>query len=128
MRRSRKALCQRHRGGVERRVASANQAQGPAHTLLDEVAVVGGGALDERQAAEEGLVIRALVVEGQAREQGEGGALAELIIAAGALRNFGEGVRGAVEQVKADRIAEAPVVEVAAPAVLMSVRRSAVIA
>jgi len=43
-------LCHLHRGGVERRTAFADGAQGHVHGLLDEMPFVDGGALNEDQA------------------------------------------------------------------------------
>ena len=80
---------------VQRGVASADRAQRPAHALLDEVPLVGGGALDEGQAAEERLSSGALVVERQAGEQRKGRALDELVAAVAPLSTFAQacGVR-----------------------------------
>ena len=55
-------------------------------------------------------------------KQCECGALDELVLAAAPLRDFGPGVRRAVEQIETHRVADAPVVEVLAPTVHLSRR------
>jgi hypothetical protein len=105
----------RHRGVVERWTASADPAQGPAHTLLDEVPLVASGSLDQWQAPGERLVAGLLVMPGETRQQREGRALDELIVLVAPLRDLGPGVRRAVEEVKAQRVTEGPAVEVATP-------------
>src|SRR5688572_33025255 len=54
---------------------------------------------------------------GETCQQREGRALDELVAPAGPLRDLGPRVRRAIEQVKAHRIANGPVVEVTAPEV-----------
>ena len=54
---------------------------------------------------------------GEAREERKRRALDELVTLVAPLRDFGPGVRRAVEQAEAQGVADAPVVEVAAPAV-----------
>src|SRR5205814_2121831 len=78
---------------------------------------VGRRPLDQRQAPGERRVGRRLVVQGERRQQREGGALAELVLPAGPLGDLAEGVRGAVEEVETGGVADGPVVEVPAPAV-----------
>ena len=56
-------------------------------------------------------------MHGETPEQRKGRALFELAALAAPLRDLRPGVRGAVEQVEANRVADAPVVEVPAPAV-----------
>ena len=66
-----------------RRVALAGGAEGHVHRLLDEVAFVGGRALDEFQTPQERFIAGVFVVHGEAPEEGEGRALLELLVAAG---------------------------------------------
>src|SRR5262245_42532782 len=114
---SREAAGERDRGRVEVRVAPSDPAQGPGHGLLHEVPLVGRRPLDKRQAPEERGVLGTLVVERDAREEREPGALLELGAAPRPLLDLPEGVGRAVEQVEAGRVDDRPTVEVPAPAV-----------
>ena len=76
-----------------------------------------GGLFDERQPFEKRRVAARLVVTGQAREQRERGALAELVALASPGRDAPPRMRRLVEQLEADGVDDAPVVEVAAPAI-----------
>ena len=73
--------------------------------------------LAERQKRQERVVAGFLVVEGEAGLQHEARPFLELVALAAPRRGFLPGVRGAVEEHEADGIDDAPVVEVAAPAV-----------
>ena len=81
--------------------ASTDDAQCPAHTFLDEIAVVGSGALDQRQAFDEGGVVRVLVMHAQGGNEGESGAAFEFRFALCPRRDLGPGVRRFVEEMKA---------------------------
>src|SRR5688572_23404897 len=62
--RRRQFFRQRHRRRVQSAAASSDQPQRPAHAFLDEVALVGGGALDQFQTGEIGRVVfRSFVVK-----------------------------------------------------------------
>src|SRR5262245_49150498 len=100
-----------HRFRVERGIAASDQAQGPADALLDEVPLVVRGAFDQCQALHEWLVACAFVVKREAGEQCERGALDELVALVVPLRDLLPGERCTVEEVKADGVADAPVVE-----------------
>src|SRR6266403_1058153 len=102
---------------MEPRVAFADAAKRPAHGFLYKIAVVGGGAFDEGEALEEKFVRCGLVVQCNARQEGEGGALYEFGASIRPLRDCLPGVRRFVEQMKAKGVADAPTIEVAAPPV-----------
>lgn len=95
----------------------ADRAQGHVDRLLDEVAVVVGCAFDEIQTLEKRLIARLLVIHGQTPQQRKGRAFLEFAALAAPLRDLGPGMRRAVEQVEAQRVAHRPVVEFPAPAV-----------
>src|SRR5262245_11531079 len=101
-------------------VPFADRAESPVDCLLHEVAVVLRFPLDQLQAIGEQLVAGLLVVDGQAREQREGGSLDELILAACPGRDLFPGVRRAIEEMKASGVANRPAIEIAAPAVHLS--------
>src|SRR5690606_31018626 len=102
---------------VEGAVALADAAQGPAHGLFDEVAVVEGGAFDEGQHADEGAVGGGLVVASEASDEGEGGALDPELVAGRKLADFLPRVRRCVEEARGGLIAEVPRVEVGGPGI-----------
>ncbi len=112
LRRSRKASRHPHCSSVERGIAFPDRTQGHVHGLLDEVAFVGGGALDEEKALRKRLVVGDLVMHGEAPQQCKRCSLDELVAPARPLRDLSPRVRRAVEQGKAHRIADSPVVEV----------------
>src|SRR5262249_5321696 len=89
----------------------------PANTLLDEVALVGGRALDERKGPEERTVSGLLVMERQAGQKGKGGPLHDLVPPPAPGCNLPPRVRRPVEEAEADGVAHTPVVEVPRPAV-----------
>src|SRR5690606_33664097 len=89
----------------------------PAHALLHEVARIAGGPFDQRQGTEKRRVGRALVVEGHAGQQRKRGAPDELLAPRAPLPDLRPGVWRPVEEVKADRIGDRPVVEVTGPAI-----------
>src|SRR6266403_292590 len=102
---------------MEPGIAFADPAKGPTNGFLYKIAVVGGGAFDEREALEEKFVRCGIVVQGNARQEGEGRALYEFVASIRPLRDFLPGVRRFVEQMKAQGVADAPTIEVAAPPV-----------
>ena len=79
--------------------------------------------LDEREAGAEPALRRRLVVQGQRRQQREAGPLLELGAPARPSAHHRPGVRRSIEQIEAQRVADRPVVEVAAPRVHLGGRR-----
>ena len=73
--------------------ASAHAAKGPHDSLLDEVPLIGGGPLDERQAIGEWLVGRMLVVQSEARQEREGEPFLKLVFPFGPFLDLAPGVR-----------------------------------
>ena len=85
-----------------------------ATRLPDEVALVGGGGLDQGEAAGE---VGLAAVQREAGEEREAGAAAELVVEGGPGLDHGGGAGDAVEELEAGGVDDRPVVEVGAPAV-----------
>src|SRR5262249_29118376 len=94
--------------GVECGASPPYGPERPANTLLDEVALVGGRALDERKGPEERTVSGLLVMERQAGQKGKGGPLHELVPPPAPGCNLPPRVRRPVEEAEADGVAHTP--------------------
>ena len=104
-------------GRVQGRVAPAHSPQRPAHTLLDEVALVVGRRLDQAQACVELRVGGCLSCRpGWRAAQRPRASRTRRALPLHCL-HLGPRMRRPVEQLEADGVADAPVVEVAAPAI-----------
>jgi hypothetical protein len=78
------------RGITKFAVSSTDAAECPVDALLHEVAVIGGGSLDEPQPVEERTIARRFVVASKARQECERGTFAELV----GLATWGRAARG----------------------------------
>ncbi len=107
---------------MKRGRAPTDSSQGPTDSLFDEIPFVGGGALDEREGGEKGLVAAGLVVQGETGEKGKGRAFHKLGALVTPLPDLCEGVWCPIEKMETEGVANGPVVEVAAPAVHLSGR------
>jgi hypothetical protein len=115
--RRRKTLCHLQRGGIERAIAFADRTQRHVDGFFDEVAAIGRAALDEYETQPERLVGCTLVMDGEAPQQRKRRSLDELFATVRPLFDLPPRVGRAIEEGKADRVADRPVIEVAAPAV-----------
>src|SRR5512146_224181 len=111
-------------GNLEPRASSPDGAQGPAHGLLHEVALVPRALFDEGQEGQKTLVGSRLVVQRQARHQREGGALDEEPGGGRPLAGLLPGERGSVEEVETDRVAVGPVLETRGPRIHLATRHA----
>ena len=104
----------RAEGGVG---LAADGAQGPVDALLHEIAVIGRRGLYQRQTFQERLIGPRSDMPRHAGQEGEGRALAELLVQPGPLSDHVEGVGRTVPQLEANGVADGPVVKVGPPAV-----------
>jgi hypothetical protein len=102
---------------VEGSIPLADGSQGHVDRLLDEMTVIGCGALDQLERLKELGVIRDLVVDGKAPDQRKRRPFDELFPILRPLLDLAPRVRGAIEQDEAQGVADSPIVEIAAPLV-----------
>src|ERR1043166_670924 len=96
-------------------ISTANASKRPADGLFDEVALVGGRALDALQRVEEWCVGRGLVMERYRSDERERGAPDELFAARAPFPEFLPGVRRLVEEMETGGVAVRPVLEAPCP-------------
>ncbi len=102
---------------MQRETPFADAAQSPVDGFLDEVPLIGGGILYKDQPLGKRLLLCQLVVGDQTGQQGKTRSLDEFPLPAGPLFDLAPGVRRAIEEGEASRIANGPAIKIPAPAV-----------
>src|SRR6476646_6364221 len=102
---------------VQGLIAAANAAQGPADSFLHEVTIINRRSLYQMHCFHELLVRRFPVMQGQRGQDGEGSAPYELLLPWGPGLHLSPTVGRAVKEMKAERVADCPVIEIPRPAV-----------
>src|SRR4051812_46049863 len=95
----------------------SDRAQRPTDALLHEVARVRRAVFDQRQQLSERPITGLLVVQRQTGQQRERRALDEFFFRPAPFLDLLPRMRSLVEQLEAERVANAPVVEVATPSI-----------
>ncbi len=101
--------------GVECRVALADLSKRPVHGLPDEIPLVNGLPPDDGQELLELPILGPLVVNGEARHQGESRSLHELFLSPAPFQRLLVGKGGPVEEIHAALVTDVPRIEVFHP-------------
>src|SRR6266850_3001494 len=102
---------------MEFAISPAHCAQGPTDAFLNEITFILCGFFDHGKTFEETRIAGILFVQGETSEQRESSPPDEFFATSGPLLDLIEGVRRTIEKKKAHCIADAPIIEILAPAI-----------